>query len=167
MSRINQLEGTGMEHKSRKRNAESGAAVAETAMIMSLLLLILFGAMEFATLFFNRGVIINASREGARFGAMFDIDTANGYIASPKTDAEIIQRVQQYSAGHMISFSPSSGSTPTVSVTPNWATRTTSINGGPIRVTVSYPFTFLLLPEIASTLVGGTTLTAQTSMRLE
>ncbi len=60
--------------------------------------------MEFATLFYNRGVIINASREGARFGTLFDIDTANGYVASPKTDAEITQRVSDFSAGHLISF---------------------------------------------------------------
>ena len=151
----------------QERKPETGVAVVETAVVLSLLFLILFGVMEFATLFFNRAVIINASREGARFGAMFDLDTANGYVGAPKTDAEIIQKAKDYSAGHLISFSPSSGSVPTVSVSPNWATRQANGNGGPLRVTVSYPFSFLLLPNLATTLVSGTTLTAETFMRME
>lgn len=126
----------------------------------------LFGVMEFATLFFNRAVIINASREGARFGAMFDLDTANGYVEAPKTDAEIIQKAKDYSSDHLISFSPSA-TVPTVTVSPNWTTRDTNGNGGPLRVTVSYQFSFLLLPNIASGMVGGTTLTAETFMRME
>ncbi len=102
----------------QERKAEAGVAVVETAVVLSLLFIILFGVMEFATLFFNRAVIINASREGARFGSLFDLDTATGYVTAPKTDAEIIQKVNDYSAGHLISFSPSSGSVPTVSVSP-------------------------------------------------
>ena len=151
----------------QERKTETGVAVVETAVILSLLFLILFGVMEFAPLFFNRAVIINASREGARFGAMFDLDTTNGYVYAPRTDAEIIQRVNDYSAGHLISFSPSSGSVPTVSVSPNWATRQANGNGGPLRVTVSYQFSFLVLPNLASTMVSGTTLTAETFMRME
>ena len=151
----------------QERKPETGVAVVETAVILSLLFLILFGAMEFATLLFNRAVIINASREGARFGAVFDVDTANGYVVAPKTDAEITQRVHDYSAGHLISFSPSSGSVPTVTVSPNWATRQVNGNGGPLRVDVSYQFSFLLLPNLASSMVSGTTLTAETFMRME
>ena len=150
----------------RKRKAEGGVAIVETAVVLSLFFLILFGVMEFATLLFNRAVIINASREGARFGSMFDLDTGNGYEESPKTDAEIIQRVKDYSAGHLISFSPSSG-IPTVEVSPAWATRQANGNGGPLRVTVSYQFSFLLLPNLASAMVEGTTLTAETLMRME
>ncbi len=151
----------------QERKSETGVAVLETAIVMSLLFLFLFGIMEFATLFFNRAVIINASREGARFGSVFDLDTANGYVAAPKTDAEIIQRVNDYSAGHLISFSSSSGSAPTVTVSPNWATRRANSNGGPLRVDVSYQFSFLLLPNLASSLVGGTNLSVETFMRME
>ena len=151
----------------QERKAEAGVAVVETAVVLSLLFIILFGVMEFATLFFNRAVIINASREGARFGSLFDLDTATGYVTAPKTDAEIIQKVNDYSAGHLISFSPSSGSVPTVSVSPTWTTRETNGNGGPLRVAVSYDFSFLLLPNLASEMVGGTTLSAETFMRME
>ena len=148
-----------------ERKSEGGVAIVETAIVMSLFFLILFGAVEFATLFFNRAVIINASREGARFGSMFDLDTANGYVGAPKTDAEIIQRVKDYSEGHLISFSPSSGAAPAVTVTPSWATRQANGNGGPLRVDVSYQFSFLLLPNLAS--LGVTNLSAETLMRME
>ena len=80
----------------------------ETAIVLALLFLLLFGIMEFATLFFNRGVLINASREGARLGAMFDVDPANNYEYSPPTDAEITQKVRDYSASHVISFGAAS-----------------------------------------------------------
>ena len=149
----------------RERKAEAGVAIMETALVLSLFFLLLFGAMEFAILFYDRGVIINASREGARFGSVFDVDTANGYVASPKTDAEIIQKVKDYSEGHLISFSSSSGSAPTVTVSPNWAARQANGNGGPLRVDVSYPFSFLLLPNLAS--LGITNLSAETFMRME
>ena len=94
----------------QERKAEAGVAVVESAVVLSLLFLILFGVMEFATLFFNRAVIINASREGARFGAMFDLDTTNGYVGAPKTDAEIIQRVNDYSAGCVFRAKPATDS---------------------------------------------------------
>ena len=52
-------------------------------------------------------------------------------------------------------------------VSPAWATRQANGNGGPLRVTVSYQFSFLLLPNLASAMVEGTTLTAETLMRME
>ena len=150
----------------RKRKADGGVAILETALVLSLLFLILFGIMEFATLFFNRGVIINASREGARFGAVFNVDPSSGYEASPKTDAEITQRVLNYSEGHLISFQ-SASSTPNVTITPDWTTRQANGNGGPLRVEVSYQFSFLLLPNLASGIAGGSNLSAETFVRME
>ena len=52
-----------------KVDGETGTAIVETALILGILFLLLFGIMEFATLFFTRAVIINASREGGRLGA--------------------------------------------------------------------------------------------------
>ena len=47
---------------------ERGVAVTESAIVLVLFFLFLFGIMEFSSLLFNRAVIINASREGARWG---------------------------------------------------------------------------------------------------
>jgi hypothetical protein len=49
-------------------NNDSGAAVVEFAVIVVLLLLITFGILEFAFIFYQRHFIENAAREGVRFG---------------------------------------------------------------------------------------------------
>ena len=144
---------------------ETGAVIPETALILGIIFLLLFGIMEFGILFFNRAVIINASREGARLGAMFDVDPANNFAYSPPTDAEITQKVLDYSAGHLISFGP--GTTPQVQVSPSWSGRQASGPGTPLRVTLNYQFQFLVLPGLTPGLPGATKLSAETRMRME
>ena len=46
---------------------QRGAAAVEFAIVLPLLALILFGTIDFALLFYNKQVLTNASREGARF----------------------------------------------------------------------------------------------------
>ncbi len=154
---------------SPKRRSEGGTAIVETALVLALFYLILFGVMEFSILLFNRAVIINASREGARLGALFNVSTNNigVFVTTPPTDAEISAKVMAYSCGHLISFSASSGSSPTVSVSPTWTARRAGGAGTLLRVSVDYPFQFLLLPRLFSDLLGGTTLSAETVMRME
>ena len=145
--------------------SETGTAIVETALILGILFLLLFGIMEFATLFFTRAVIINASREGGRLGALFDVDLENNFAYSPATNGEITQKVLGYSGNHLISFGP--GTTPQVQVSPSWSARQESGSGTPLRVTLNYQFQFLALPGLASGLTGGTTLAAETIMRME
>lgn len=45
-----------------------GAALVEFAIVLPLLLLLLVGMIEFGLLFYNKQVLTNASREGARVG---------------------------------------------------------------------------------------------------
>ena len=47
------------------RHNQKGAALIEFAIVLPLLLLLVFGAIEFGLLFYNKQVITNASREGA------------------------------------------------------------------------------------------------------
>jgi len=51
----------------RKLN-ERGAAAAEFALLLPVLLTILFGIIEFGMIMYGREVVTNASREGARAG---------------------------------------------------------------------------------------------------
>jgi Flp pilus assembly protein TadG len=51
----------------RKLN-ERGAVAAEFALLLPVLLLILFGTIEFGMIMYSRELITNASREGARAG---------------------------------------------------------------------------------------------------
>lgn len=48
--------------------SETGAVSVEFAVIALLLLTLIFGAIDFGLMLFNKQVITNAAREGARFG---------------------------------------------------------------------------------------------------
>jgi Flp pilus assembly protein TadG len=148
-----------------KSTSDAGVTILETLLMITLLFLLLFGIMESSILLFNQAVLTNASREGARFGAMFDVDPAANFSYSPKSDNEIIQRVLDYSSSHLVNFS--SFSPPTVQLSPDWASRQAGASGTPLQVTVRYQFRFLLLPNLASEVVGATTLGADTLMRME
>lgn len=47
-----------------------GAAAVEFALVLPLLLTILFGTIEWGYYFFNRQIVINSAREGARVGTL-------------------------------------------------------------------------------------------------
>jgi len=46
---------------------QRGGAAIEFAIILPFLVLLIFGAIEFGVMFYNKQVITNATREGARF----------------------------------------------------------------------------------------------------
>ncbi len=142
-----------------------GAALPEAALVLGLLFLILFGIMEFSGFLFNRSVIINASREGARLGSMFRVSPENEFDYSPPDDTEITRKVLYYSADHLLGFR--ARTTPQVEISPSWSSRQASGPGTPLRVDVNHQFQFLLLPALTTGLVGETTISAQTTMRME
>jgi len=54
----------------RRFASESGVAAIELAIALPVLMLILFGIINFGTVFYDYIVITNAAREGARWGAI-------------------------------------------------------------------------------------------------
>lgn len=72
----------------RKLN-EQGVAAAEFALVLPVLLLLLFGTIEFGMMMYGREVVTNAAREGARAGIVLGPgkpgegavrNIANGYL---------------------------------------------------------------------------------------
>jgi len=51
-----------------RRLTERGAVAAEFALLLPVILLVLFGTIEFGMIMYSRELITNASREGARAG---------------------------------------------------------------------------------------------------
>jgi len=49
-----------------------GSAVVEFALILPILLTLVFGIIEMGSAWYSKQMLVNASREGARFGAMFN-----------------------------------------------------------------------------------------------
>jgi Flp pilus assembly protein TadG len=132
---------------------QSGAAALEFAIVLPLLLLLLFGTIELSICLYDKAMITNASREGARAGIVYS-------YPNPISNAEITNVVNNYCATHLISFLP--GTTPTTVIA-----RTIEAYGDAIRVRVTYVYNFLVLPNFMGGLVGGSTLTAETVMRME
>ena len=53
-----------------KIKSENGASAVEFALVMPLLFVLIFGIIEFGIFLYDKAVITNASREGARAGVV-------------------------------------------------------------------------------------------------
>lgn len=135
----------------KKKNPERGAVLAEFAIVLPLLLTLLMGTIELGLLFYNKQVVTNSSREGARAG-----------IASSSSVVAIQDVVQNYCNDRLITFGPAPAVSTTVDrVIPD------PLNpfGVPVTVNVSYEYTFLV-PGLLG-FGADLTLSAETMMRME
>jgi Flp pilus assembly protein TadG len=127
---------------------EDGVAAVEFAIVLPILLLIMFGIIEFGFVLFEKQVITNASREGARAGIV---------QAAPKhTEDEIKGVVKGY-----LTKAGLEDTSATIDVTGEGLAYPNDLT-----VRVDYPYTFLVL----SRLTGGSpslTLRATTIMKHE
>ena len=132
---------------------QKGAALVEFAIVLPLLLMLVFGMIEFSIMFYDKAVITNASREGARAGIVYD-------VPARISTGDIETIVGNYCGGRLITFGSTNQETTTVSGP--------CINAGDtITVTVTYPYDFLVLPNFVTTLTGSIDLSAVTTMRCE
>jgi hypothetical protein len=114
-------------------------------------------------LLYNKAILTNASREGARQGIVFFADPVTGAY-SPKTEEEIQNVVNAYANNYLITFGANPPVTPTT--TASWDPSQTS--GAILAVNVQYTYTFLILPSFMSGMLGDTLdLGAETVMRME
>jgi Flp pilus assembly protein TadG len=132
-----------------------GAAMVEFAIVLPLLLMLVFGIIEFGIMLYDKAMITNASREGARAGMVYD-------FPNRVTAAAIMSVVQTYTTGHMITFGAAVNPTTTI------PTGICVNAGDSLSVTVTYPYTFLVLPKFVTSLVSNPlNLSATTVMRCE
>ena len=137
---------------------ERGQALLETAMVMPLVLLVSVSIFEFGRAYQTWQVLTNASREAARLASL------------PGTsDTDVQNRVQAYLVAGQIP----NPTTATVNID---RSRTITVGVGTAaatRITVNYPFSFIVLNPVArlvvgnSTLGGAFTMSAQAEMRNE
>jgi Flp pilus assembly protein TadG len=132
---------------------QRGVAAVEFALILFPLVLLVFGTIEFSTLLYDKAMITNASREGARAGIVYSYPDR---IA----DGEIVNVINTYCGDHMISLGGDSSVSTTI-------TRTGNASGDTLTVRVSYIYNFLVLPNLMTSLSDGLLLQAETVMRLE
>jgi Flp pilus assembly protein TadG len=127
--------------------SESGASAVEFAILLPLLMMILFGIIEFGLALYQQAVLTNASREGARLGIVQSIPAI--------TTAQIDATIDAY-------LTPAG-------ITPGNVTRTIvagGVTGTPVSVGLTLPYTFMVLPGLTS-VAPTINLSAQTVMRHE
>ena len=135
-----------------RRHESSGQALAELAIALPVLLLMLVGIFEFARAYQIQQVVVNAAREGARQAVLQDVTTDS---ATAVVDGYLI-----------------SGGVTTQTVV---VTNAEAGTGLPVTVQVSVPYSFALigpLIRLASrdsgrTGPGDITLSSQATMRHE
>lgn len=136
-----------------QRKNQKGVAAVEFALLLPLLLLILFGTIEFSLALYDKAIITNASREAARAGVV---------LSNPKPTVTQIQAVAtNYLQNYLITLSGTA--TPTVTV-PSGAGGSF---GTPLTVVVSYSFTGLGLGTLMSSITGPLAISSSTTMNNE
>ena len=134
-----------------KKKGEKGTSAVEFALVLPLLLMMLFATIEFSIAMYDKAVITNASREGARRGIV---------MQTPRISAaQITTTVNNYSGSHLISFGAAAVTTSVSSICVD--------SDDQLTVSVAYPYTFFVLPNFLSSLTGPLILNGVTVMRCE
>ena len=136
-------------HWMRLRRDQRGAALLEMAFTLPLLLLISVSIFEFGRAFEVWQVLTNAAREGARVAVLPGI-----------SDAMVTARVQQYANAGVLD----AGVTPTVTIQRNSTISYGSGTASGSKVTVTYPFKFIVLQDVVRLIVNGSTVGAPFTM---
>lgn len=129
----------------------NGTAAVEFALILPILVLLVFGIIEFSLLLYDKAVITNASREGARAG----IVAQNPRVTGP----QITDIVNKYCKNYLITFGATND--PGTKITPG------TNFGDNLTVTVTYSYGFLVLPKFVTSITGPINLSATTVMKME
>jgi len=127
-----------------KLRSERGQALVEMALVLPVLVLLIFGIIEFGRVFNAYLIITNAAREGARAGIV------------GATDLKILQTVEG-SATTLDTLQL------TVTITPSSAYR---VRGSSLTVDVDYPVT-LYAPVISNIIGNPYVVHGSSTMRVE
>ena len=140
------------------RRHDRGTALIEMALTLPLMLLVSAGIVEFGRAYQTWQVVTNATREGARIAVLPGVD-----------DTSVTTRVRTYlSDGQLPNYS-----TATVTIARDATIAIGAGTASASRVTVNYPFTFMVLQPLAtlvdphSTAGAPLTMTVSALMRNE
>jgi len=90
---------------------QNGTAAVEFALVLPVFLMVIFSTLEFGMALYNKNVLTNASREGARSG----IVARDATITDSMVDAQITQVVHNYTQGTLINLGKTTP-TPTITI---------------------------------------------------
>src|SRR5438876_9454530 len=143
----------------KRFESERGTALIETALTLPLILLVSVSIFEFGRAYQMEQVLTNAAREGARVA-----------VLPGSSSSDVQGRVVAY----LNSGQVPNASTASVTLTPNVPISIGAGTANGSRVTVNYPFSFMVLNPVARLVVSGSglgnapiTMSASAEMRNE
>jgi Flp pilus assembly protein TadG len=139
-----------------KQYKQSGQSVVEFALILPLLVLFLVAILEWGLVLYDKAIITNAAREGARAGIVATPGTARS-AASVKNLAETAANL--YLSNNLVTFG---ADTPSVTES---LTGLSSINDT-VTVTVTYNYNWMALPNFLA-VISPVPLSSKSTMRFE
>jgi len=131
--------------------SDRGTALIEVALTLPILLLVSIGIIEFGRAYQTQQVLTNAAREGARVA-----------VLPSQPSGAVETRVNAYLAAGQIQLDQNH--TPTITVTPTELSIGAGATTAGSKVTVSYPYTFMVLQPVARLVVPGSTLSSSFTM---
>lgn len=144
---------------------EKGAAAIEFAIVLPLFLILTFGTIEFGCILYDKAILTNASREGARLGIYFmdaQLLTENEIIDNIK-DRIVNECLYNIAESRLVNLGGAQISKTDlrdlIEVPP--------LVGNIRTVTVKYPYEFLLIPNFVPGIPDKLTISATTKMRME
>lgn len=149
----------------QKLSSQHGAAMVEFALVLILFLTLIFGLIEFGLLMFNKQVITNAAREGARFGIVM----TDPIVVGDERDQTLINTVvTNYAQTHLINLGSGGGAfTASASALTPGGYCDTSSSGTPLIVSATYDYAFLVIGNFIPGLPPTITLSSTAVMNCE
>jgi len=133
----------------RLRRDTRGAALLEMALALPMMLLIAAGIFEFGRAYQTWQIITNAAREGARIA-----------VLPGTTDSMVTTRVKTYMSDGQLSDSAAA----TVAIQRDATIAMGAGTATASKITISYPFTFVVLQPISKLINPSSTLGAPLTM---
>lgn len=157
------LPNAGRQHGAPAFRIRSGQSLVEFALVLPMLLMVIFGILDFGRLLKDYQTIVDSAREGARRAVV----STDPLPTEADVDTAVMQKLRE---GGIVNSS-------TATITMNWTcddsspgcTWDDSDSRGPVDVTVRYRHNFLFIGPFLGLITGsdGVTLGTTTTMRKE
>jgi Flp pilus assembly protein TadG len=136
---------------------EEGSVLLETALMITILLVLAFGMVDLGRAMFTENNLVSAAREAARIGAV------NTQTAQPLIDSTKATAIHQFSA-----YGGTAITTANIAVVCSASADCSAPSGGNIQVTITYPFSWITpLPRLLRWTSNTASFHAQATYRYE
>jgi Flp pilus assembly protein TadG len=162
-----------MSDRKRLVRGKDGAVAVEFAIILPILLLLVFGIIDFGHAWYMKHMMSDASREGARYGTRYLTDSSGNRILpknlNPSISSYILDGTTNRSSGWGLASYLPTDANPTVTLGGPGATESNVSNlaGEDLIVTVNATKTWFVLGSLIPGFGSTETLTVTTTMTCE